>query len=166
LEGSFDDGPSTVDDSSAPSTVHRQSSVIDVGCGSGILSIAALKLGAGFALGVDIDAAAVKASRENAQANGVSAEQLRLGLGSVTEVLAGQFDILQAPLVLANILAPIIIRLFAGGLGDLVAPDGKLILSGILDEQAGGVVSAAQAHGFKLMVKRTMGDWVALALQR
>ena len=58
--------------------------IIDLGCGSGILSIAALKLGAGTALGVDIDATAVKASRENALANGIPAEQFLLGLGSVT----------------------------------------------------------------------------------
>lgn len=140
-------------------------SVIDVGCGSGILSIAALKLGAASALGVDIDEAAVKASRENAAANGV-AENLSLGVGSVAEVLAGRFGVRQASLVLANILAPVIIRLFDVGLDELVAPDGALILSGILEEQAESVVSAARSRRMKLVEKRQTGDWVAVTFKR
>ncbi|MDO9347801.1 MAG: 50S ribosomal protein L11 methyltransferase, partial [Anaerolineales bacterium] len=149
-----------------PSAIrHPPSAIIDVGCGSGILSIAALKLGAASALGVDIDEAAVKASRENAAANGV-AENLSLGLGSVAEVLAGRFGVRQASLVLANILAPVIIRLFEAGLDELVAPDGALILSGILQEQVESVVSAARSRGMKLVEKRQMGDWVAMRLER
>jgi ribosomal protein L11 methyltransferase len=148
--------------------------VIDVGCGSGILSIAALKLGAAFALGVDIDEASVKASRENADANAIPVGQFAIGLGSVTEVLAGRFqvpsrggnrEIRNAPLVLANILASIIIRLFDAGLADLVSPGGALILSGILAEQAEGVITCAEAHGLKLVGKRQAGDWVALLVR-
>ncbi|MCJ7431910.1 MAG: 50S ribosomal protein L11 methyltransferase, partial [Anaerolineales bacterium] len=85
--------------------------VIDIGCGSGILSIAALKLGATNVLGVDIDAESVRNSRENADTNGVS-DELILGQGSVTEIRAGNFGFKQASLVVANILAPVIIRLF------------------------------------------------------
>ena len=140
--------------------------VIDVGCGSGILSIAALKLGAASALGVDIDGAAVKASRENADANGVAAGRFRLGTGSVAEIRAGRFEPARAPLVLANILAPIIIRLFDGGLAELLAPGGVLILSGILAEQAGSVLAASDGQGLRLVEKRQMGDWVALVMQR
>ncbi|MBA4379892.1 MAG: 50S ribosomal protein L11 methyltransferase, partial [Anaerolinea sp.] len=147
------------------SLITRHSSLIDIGCGSGILSIAALKLGAASALGVDIDEAAVKASRENAAANGVS-ENLNLGVGSVAEVLAGRFGVRQASLVLANILAPVIIRLFDVGLDELVAPSGALILSGILQEQVEPVVSAARTRGMKLVEKRQMGDWVAVTLKR
>ena len=139
--------------------------VIDVGCGSGILSVAALKLGAAFALGVDIDEASVKASRENADANGIPASAFSIGLGSVTEVLAGRFQVRQAPLVVANILAPIINRLFDMGLAELVSPGGALILSGILAEQAGGVIACAAAHGLKLVEKRNSGDWVALLVR-
>jgi ribosomal protein L11 methyltransferase len=152
LERAFDHGPS--------------SAVIDVGCGSGILSIGALKLGAEFALGVDIDEASVKASRENAQANDIPTEDFAIGLGSVTEVLEGRFPIRQASLVLANILAPIIIRLFGMGLADLVAPGGKLILSGILAEQAGQVQAAAREYGFNDFDMCRLGDWVALTCQR
>ena len=145
--------------------LRNPSSIIDVGCGSGILSVAAVKLGAEFALGVDIDEASVKASRENADANAIPADQFAIGLGSVTEVLAGKFQIRNAPLVLANILAPIIIRLFGSGLAELVSPGGALILSGILAEQAGGVISSVEEYGLKLVEKRQLGDWVALLVQ-
>lgn len=161
IEEYFDHGLGTIERES-PAFAHRPSSVIDVGCGSGILSIAALKLGADFALGVDIDEASVKASRENASANGILANQFEIGQGSVTEVLSTCFQIRNAQLVLANILAPIIIRLFNMGLAELVAPGGVLILSGILADQAEGVISSAEAHGLKLAEKRQVGDWVAL----
>lgn len=139
--------------------------IIDVGCGSGILSVAALKLGAGHALGVDIDNAAVISSKENAAANGVL-ERLEVGVGSVTELKEGKFSLRQAPLVLANILAPVIIRLFAAGLADLVEPGGVLILSGILEPQAAGVLEAAEANGLKHLHTRQQLDWVAIALKK
>ncbi|MFZ5856339.1 MAG: 50S ribosomal protein L11 methyltransferase [Chloroflexota bacterium] len=143
----------------------QRSTVIDVGCGSGILSIAALKLGAASALGVDIDIESVVNSRENADKNGIGAE-LILGQGSVAEVLAGQFDYKSAPLVVANILAPIIIRLFDAGLADLVDAGGEIILSGILAEQAEKVIEAASAKGLVLTDKRQMKDWVALRCRK
>ncbi|NOT04741.1 MAG: 50S ribosomal protein L11 methyltransferase [Anaerolineales bacterium] len=141
------------------------STVIDVGCGSGILSIAALKLGATKVLGVDIDIESVKNSRENADTNGVG-EELLLGQGSVTEVLSGSFQFKSAPLVVANILAPIIIRLFDAGLADLVEPNGEIILSGILAHQAENVIEAAQAKGLKRNDQRQIADWVAISLKR
>ena len=139
--------------------------VIDVGCGSGILSIAALKLGATSALGVDIDIESVINSRENADKNGVG-QELILGQGSVAEVKAGQFAFASAPLVVANILAPVIIRLFDAGLADLVEPGGTIILSGILAEQAEKVREAVSAKGLVVNEQRQMGDWVALSCQK
>jgi ribosomal protein L11 methyltransferase len=136
--------------------------VMDVGCGSGILAIAALKLGAKSALGVDIDEASIVNSRENALNNGVDSEAFRLGLGSVAEIRAGQFGDTSAPLVLANILGPVLIRLFEAGLAELVAPGGTLILSGILEHLADDVAAAARKHGLALIEKKQMGDWVAL----
>lgn len=143
------------------SEIRNLQSTIDVGCGSGILSVAALKLGVRQALGVDIDEAAVKNSRENAQNNGVDSEAFQLGLGSVDEVKAGKFFIRQAPLVLANILAPVLIRLFEAGMAELIAPGGAIILSGILDHQAADVAASARDHGLTLVEQRQMGDWVA-----
>ena len=139
--------------------------VIDVGCGSGILSIAALKLGASQALAVDVDSAAVRAAQENAAANGLLG-RLELGLGSVIDVLEWKFTLASAPLVLANILASTIIRLFDEGLGDLVEPGGHLILSGILTDQAPAVIEAAIPHGLRLVEQRSMSDWVALVVQK
>jgi ribosomal protein L11 methyltransferase len=144
---------------------HPLSTVIDVGCGSGILSIAALKLGAKTVLGVDIDIESVKNSRENADTNGVG-EELLLGQGSVTEILSGRFQFKSAPLVVANILGPILIRLFSAGLADLVEPNGEIILSGILAHQAESVIEAAQAKGLKRNAQRQIGDWVAISMKR
>lgn len=146
------------------STVVTGQPVIDVGCGSGILSIAAVKLGASLALAVDIDNAAIRSTKENGEANGVL-EKIETGLGSVHEVIQGQFTIRKAPLVLANILAPVIIRLFDAGLADLMAAGGKMVLSGILLEQAEGVIAAAEQKGLTRVDQRQMGDWVAIVLQ-
>ncbi|RJP50792.1 MAG: 50S ribosomal protein L11 methyltransferase [Anaerolineaceae bacterium] len=140
-------------------------SCIDVGCGSGILSIAAIKLGATSVLGVDIDIESVRNSRENANVNGVG-EELLLGQGSVAEILQGNFPFKSAPLVVANILAPVLIRLFDAGLADLIEPDGEIILSGILDHQAENVIEAGQAKGLKRGEIRQMKDWVAISMKK
>jgi ribosomal protein L11 methyltransferase len=139
--------------------------VIDIGCGSGILSIAALLMGAERALGVDIDPEAIRASDENAALNEVS-ERFEVRLGSVKEIIAGISVIKGAQLVFANILAPILVQLLDIGLGQLVIPDGWLILSGILAEQSRGVVEALNTHGFQSVGVRRAGDWVALAARR
>lgn len=144
--------------------VGKNEPVIDVGCGSGILSIAAAKLGAVRALAVDIDPLSVKATLENAQANGVS-EQIEAGLGSVAEILQKNFSLDRAPLVLANILAPVIVRLLDAGLAQLVLPGGILILSGIMVDQADSVIEAAARHQLTLIEQRIMGDWIALVMQ-
>jgi ribosomal protein L11 methyltransferase len=139
------------------------SCVIDVGCGSGILSIAAIKLGTPTVLGVDIDAGSVKNSRENADANKVGDEFI-LGVGSVDEIRIGKFAFAKAPLVVANILAPVIVRLFDGGLAELIEDQGTIILSGILEDQAERVIEAGQARGLIMLERRQMGDWVALKM--
>ena len=137
--------------------------LIDVGCGSGIIAIAGLKLGARAAAGVDLDEAAIKASQENARANGIS-KNLFLSIGSVPEILSGSMKIRNAELVVVNILAPVIIQLLDSGLADLIKPEGKLILSGILEEQANDVLAAVLAHRLQLVEKRFMGDWVAMVI--
>jgi ribosomal protein L11 methyltransferase len=144
---------------------YQPSRIIDVGCGSGILSIAALKLGAESALGVDIDAGSILNARENANTNLIG-DELFLSVGSVQEILAGKFSFRKAPLVVANILAPVIIRLFDAGLAELIEDQGAIILSGILQEQAQNVIEAAQAKGLRTNKQRQMGDWVALTMSR
>lgn len=139
--------------------------VIDIGCGSGILSIAAIKMGASHALGVDIDAASIKATNENSQANAVD-PFIETGLGSVAEIKNGSFRIKQAPVVLANILAPILIRLFDAGMADLISPGGVIILAGILAEQGESVRQAAEDKGLVFVEERHSGDWVALVMKK
>jgi len=140
-------------------------SVIDVGCGSGILAIAALKLDAGFVLGVDIDPAAIKSTLENVENNQIESA-LEVGLGSVIEIRSNQFRIKNAPLVVVNILASVIIHLFEDGLADLVEKGGKLILAGILEPQAQNVITTANQQGFVLEKTITSSDWTALLLNK
>jgi len=111
--------------------------VIDFGCGSGILAIAALKLGAAQAIGIDIDPQAIQASRDNAQRNGVS-ERLSLYLPQ------DQPDNLSADVVVANILAGPL-RELAPLISVLPVAGGHLGLSGVLASQAAGVAEAYQA---------------------
>jgi ribosomal protein L11 methyltransferase len=142
---------------------HPGMEVIDVGCGSGILSIAAVKLGSSHVLGVDIDAAAVRSARKNAETNQV-AERLEFGQGSLSDILAGAFSRQQAPLVMANILAPILVRLMDEGLAQLLTTGGNLVLSGIIEEQEQGVIAAAQRNGLMLVERRRINDWLALSV--
>ena len=142
-----------------------QQTMIDLGCGSGILGIAAVKLGVSHALGVDLDPDAVEAARQNSVVNDVG-NRLDFYVGSLAEIKAGSFPIKRAPLVVANILAPVIVRLLAAGLNDIVATHGKLILSGILEQQAVDVETAVQASGMHLKGKRRDGDWLALLIEQ
>jgi len=139
--------------------------VIDIGCGSGILSVAALKLGAGSALGVDIDPDSVRVSHENATLNNVR-ERFEIGPGSVSEIRIGLYTLQSAQLVLANILAPVLIKLLDEGLGDIVMPGGSLVLSGIIAEQAPGVEEALARNGMELTSRKHFQDWVALLAMR
>jgi ribosomal protein L11 methyltransferase len=137
--------------------------VIDIGCGSGILSIAALKLGASHALAVDVDPLAIKATLQNAALNQVE-DQIEAGVGSLAEIRGGCFSIQQSPVVFANILAPVLESLLKEGLAELVAPGGIAILSGILAEQAEGVLAAAQGAGLGSCDRLQSGDWVAIGV--
>ncbi len=126
--------------------------VIDYGCGSGVLAVAALKLGAGAALGVDIDPQALIASRDNAERNGVVA---RLTLQPASATLEGQADVL-----LANILAAPLHAL-APTLATHVVPGGWLVLSGILESQA-EAVAASYAPWFDVSLPTLRDGWARL----
>ncbi len=142
----------------------QKSDVFDIGCGSGILSIAALKLGAGRAFGVDVETDAILAAQKNAVTNGVI-DQLEIALGSVADIKAGIFSVQQTPLVLANILAHILMHLLDGGLGDLIAPGGVLILSGILVEQVEEMRAKIAEQDLFVIEQRMIEDWVALVVK-
>lgn len=128
-------------------------SVIDYGCGSGILAIAALLLGAEKALGIDYDPQALIASEQNAKTNHVMA---RLSLQGIETDPSEQCDIL-----VANILASVLLEL-ADKLADMVKPGGQIALSGILAEQAEEVRNT-YSTSFKLQPTQQLEDWVLIS---
>ena len=131
--------------------------VLDFGCGSGILAIAALLLGAKQAVGTDIDYQAIEASRDNAERNGIDAGRLPL-------YLPEQLPAEQADVVVANILAGPLVAL-APQITSLVKPGGRLALSGILAEQ-GEDVAAAYAEAFDLDPLCIRDGWVRISGRR
>ncbi len=128
--------------------------VIDVGCGSGILAIAAGKLGAGELLGVDTDPIAVEATSANARLNG-QVRRLRVRRGSVPSG-EGPFD-----LVLANLIASLLVGL-AEALRDELAPNGRILAAGIFRDREADVRAAFEAAGLRLERRWVEEDWVAL----
>jgi len=139
--------------------------LLDLGTGSGILSIAAAKLSAGPILAVDIDPEAVRVARENAAANGVVG-QMRVEAGSVAEVLAGRYGQAEFPVVVANILPSVLVSLFEQGLARCVAPGGCLILSGILDSQIADVQAAGERQGMQFVAQEQRDTWMVLVARR
>lgn len=138
--------------------------VIDLGCGSGILAIAALKLGASYALAVDTDDLAVEATKKNAIINKIHTN-LASHRGSLDDILHGDYVIRQAPLVLANILVPVLIQLLKEGLARTISPGGKLVMAGILETQAESVIQASKTAGLNLVNQYQQDDWVALVFE-
>ncbi len=138
----------------------KVASVLDMGCGSGILSIAASLLGVRDVRAFDVDEEAVRAARENAAENGVSFPCVRFALGRKAALpnalaVAGSFSF---DLVVANILGPLLIR-FAD---EVAAPVGKfLVLSGILSELYPEVRAAYEARGFAEVSSKTKGEWTS-----
>jgi ribosomal protein L11 methyltransferase len=136
--------------------------VLDLGCGSGILAIAAAKLGAHSILALDIDPTAVKTTDLNAAQNDV-ADKITAQAGSLDSVLASsrRFD-----LVVVNILARVIIPMCEQGLGNVVRPGGSGIFSGLTLEQADDVEAALIGSGLEPVQRHVQGDWVAIQTRR
>jgi len=136
--------------------------VLDLGSGSGILAIAAAKLGARQVLALDIDPLAASATAENARANGVG-EKIIAHCGSLDSVLGGarRFD-----LVMVNILARVILQLTAQGLGEIVRPGGAAIFSGIIDSQQDEVEAALERAGLQIVARHQQGDWMLVEARR
>ena len=133
-------------------------SVIDVGCGSGILSVAAARFGAARVVGVDIDPVAIEATIANARRNHV-ARRVRAREGSLPTT-GGPFDV-----VLANLIAGLLVRL-AAELHAATKPGGRLLASGIYVDREPEVRRALAAAGFHVIARDTEGDWVAVEAER
>ena len=127
--------------------------IIDFGCGSGILAIGAILLGANHAEAIDLDPQALIATRDNAEKNTVA--------DKIKTYLPGEFSKIASPLVLANILASPLIEL-ASYFAELSESNGQVVLSGILAEQAETVLAAYQPH-FDIKIWKQQDDWVCLA---
>ncbi len=129
--------------------------MLDVGCGSGILAVCGVLLGAKSAVGVDIDQLAAKIAGENAALNGVS-DRTRFVQGDLTDQISGQYDV-----ICANIVADVIIRL-CPLIPQFLRPDGTFLASGIIDERSVEVEKAIRASGLAIVDRREEGGWVAL----
>ncbi|MBR1864037.1 MAG: 50S ribosomal protein L11 methyltransferase [Ruminococcus sp.] len=140
--------------------------VLDLGCGSGILSIGAVLLGASECTAVDIDENSVKIAAENAEKNGIPQDRYTALCGNVTEDRAlcerigGDFD-----MVCANIVADVLISM-SGIFGSFLRPGGRLVISGIIDMRKDEVLDAVKAEGFVLDEIRSKEDWVAAAFRK
>lgn len=142
--------------------VRKGDRVFDVGCGSGILSILSLLLGASHATAVDIDAAAPRIAYENAALSGITAENYTVKCGNVLEeaVTEETFHV-----VVANIVADVIIPL-SEKVSRYLEEDGLFLCSGIINDRLGDVLDALSENGFTVLDKRQDGEWWAILSKR
>ncbi len=138
-----------------------------MGTGSGILSIAALKMGAGHAVGTDLDPCAISATKENLEANDIPAGKMDVMIGNIIDDPAVQENVgyEKYDIVAANILAdvlvpltPVIIRQMKRG--------GIYITSGIIDEKESVVVNAVKAAGLEVLEVTRQGEWVSVTARK
>lgn len=141
-------------------------SILDLGCGSGILSIIARKLGAGKVAGTDIDAKAVETAKENAIINSIAKEDITFIHGDVldtleTEELDKKIGLKTYDIVVANILAPIIIEM-SNIVWKYLKQGGYFISTGILNSQSDEVRESLIKNGFEIVEENAMGDWISI----
>ncbi len=128
--------------------------LLDIGCGSGILGVAGLLLGAKSATGVDIDELAVKTARENGEINGFTEPKFTVFQGNLTDKVKGKYDI-----VVANIVADIIV-MFTKDVGKFLKEDGLYITSGIIDTREPDVLAAFEEYGFEVVGRHESNGWL------
>ena len=134
-------------------TIKKGDRVLDIGTGSGILGIAALKLGAESVTAVDIDPLAVKIAKENAALNGFSEPEFTVFEGDLADKVSGEYDV-----VLANIVADIICEL-SKTVGKYIKDGGKFITAGIIEFKADNVRAALRDNGIKIIEEKNQKDW-------
>ena len=147
--------------------VKKDARILDVGCGSGILGMLALKFGAGYSVGTDLDPCAIDATHENMEVNGISKEQYEVMIGNIIDDTAVQdavgyekYDIVAAN-ILADVLiplTPVIVRQMKQG--------GVYITSGIIDNKEAVVVKALEAAGLEVLEVNHQGEWVSVTARK
>ncbi|MBE5935099.1 MAG: 50S ribosomal protein L11 methyltransferase [Lachnospiraceae bacterium] len=147
--------------------IKENTTILDVGCGSGILSIISLKLGAKHVTGVDIDKAAITATYENMEVNNVSKDSMSVYLGNILEDedLVDELDITTYDIVVANILADVIMPL-SDILKDKISEKTLFISSGIIDIKKDEVKERLEANGFSIIEVVQMGDWYSYVCKK
>ena len=136
------------------------STVLDIGCGSGILSIAALLLGARSAFGVDIDSLAVKTAKANALQNGFGDDKFTVVQGNLSDKVNGKFNV-----VVANIVADIIME-FNKTVGDFLTDDGVYITGGIIESREDEVLFSFAQNGFEVTDRFENNGWLVFVLKK
>jgi ribosomal protein L11 methyltransferase len=141
--------------------------MLDVGTGSGILSIAALKLGAKYALGTDLDPCAISATQENMEVNGIGNDQFDLIIGNIIddEEVQKRAGYEKYDIVVANILAEVLVPLTPVILSQL-KKGGIYITSGIIDDKEETVVNAVKAAGLEVLEVTYQGEWVSVTARK
>ncbi|MDE6723379.1 MAG: 50S ribosomal protein L11 methyltransferase [Eubacterium sp.] len=140
--------------------IDENSTVLDIGCGSGILSIASLLLGAKSAFGVDIDKLAVKTAIENAKENGFEAPVFNAVNGNLSDKVNGKYSV-----VVANIVADIIMQ-FNEEVGEFLEDDGIYITGGIIDIRKDEVVHSFEQNGFEILANYEEKGWNVFVCKR
>ncbi len=133
--------------------------VLDIGCGSGILAIASMLLGAKEGFGVDIDEIAVKTAKENGKMNGFNEPELQFVCGDLADKVTKKYSV-----VVANIVADII-KLFSTQVRAFMLPGAKFIASGIIDTRADEVCESLENAGLKILRRIENGGWVCLVCE-
>ena len=147
--------------------VNKDTQILDVGTGSGILSIAALKLGAAHAVGTDLDPCAISAVKENLEANDVPVTDMDMILGNIIDDKAIQDEVgyEKYDIVVANILADVLIPLTPVILHQM-KEGGLYITSGIIDDKEESVVAAVKAAGLEVVEVTHQGEWVSVTARK
>ncbi len=140
--------------------VKENSRVLDIGCGSGILSIASLLLGAQSATGVDIDALAVKTAAQNAKENGFNEDKIQFLKGDLSDKVSGKYN-----LIVANIVADVIIR-FNEQVGRFLEEGGIYITGGIIEPREDDVLKSFGENGFSVIERRENNGWLVFVLKK
>ena len=135
--------------------INENSRVLDVGCGSGILSITSLLIGAKEVTGVDIDPVAVKVAIENGEMNNFRAPKYNIKRGNLVDEAQGKYDV-----IVANIIADVIIGV-CGDVKQFVADDGVFISSGIIVDRKDDVKKAFAEQGYTIVDQVEEGEWVS-----
>lgn len=140
--------------------VNEETTVLDIGCGSGILSIATLLLGAKSAFGVDIDSLAVKTAKMNAKENGFEPPRFDVVEGNLSDKVTGKYN-----LVVANIVADIICQ-FNTEVGNFLTDDGIYITGGIIESREDDVLFSFAQNGFEILERYENNGWLVFALKK